>query len=81
MFGYNNIAEIVIPVVETYRALSKGRLEFDNQIIEKTKNIVLLIQDELNKGKDHLPANDEEKQMLVSFFTDMNRLNDRTNDW
>ncbi len=80
MFGYNNIAEIAVPVAEAYRDVCRGRMILDNQIIEKTKNIVLLIQDELNNGDGRLPASDEEKQMLVDFFANINRLNNRAND-
>ena len=79
MFGYQCIAEIAVPVAETYRELCCGKLAMNNQIIENTRHIVKLIQ-ELLKKDEHLPANDEEKQLLVKFFTDINRLNDRTND-
>ncbi len=80
MFGFSHLPEITLPVEMAYRNLSDGNLELSNQIIDKTKDVVSLIQDVLDMDDDHLPRIEEEKQMLIRYFNNINRLNDRTND-
>ena len=80
MFGYNHLTEITLPVEIVYRNLRDGHLLINHHIIDKTKDVVSLIQDALKMKDEHLPSLEEEKQMLIQFFKDINRLNDRTND-
>lgn len=80
MFGYAHLPEITLPVEKVYRDLSNGNLELNNQIIDKTKDVVTLIQEVLDMDDAHLPNLEEEKQMLIRFFDDIKRLNNLTND-
>nr|WP_321407184.1 Hpt domain-containing protein [uncultured Carboxylicivirga sp.] len=80
MFGFNQLTEIAIPVEIVYRGLYDGRISIDNHIIDKTKDVVSLIQDVLNKEEDHLASIEEQKDALILFFKNIDRLNVRTND-
>ncbi|WP_430818934.1 Hpt domain-containing protein [Carboxylicivirga caseinilyticus] len=80
MFGFSKLTEIAIPVEIVYRGLYDGRISIDNHIIDKTKDVVSLIQDVLNKEEDHLASIEEQKDALILFFKNIDRLNVRTND-
>lgn len=80
MFGFNQLPEITQPVEKVYKDLSNGDVDLNNQIIDKTKDVVTLIRDVLEMDDAHLPRIEEEKQMLIRFFDNIKRLNNRTND-
>lgn len=80
MFGFNHLTEIALPVEMVFKGLCDGRIEINNQIIDKTKDVVSLIQEVLNKKDDHLPTLEEEKQMLIHYFMNIDRLNAQAYD-
>ncbi|MBS2096817.1 Hpt domain-containing protein [Carboxylicivirga linearis] len=80
MFGFTQLTEIAMPVESVYRDLYNGKIVLNSTIIDKTKDVVSLIQEVLNKKDECLPSVEEKKKTLIDFFTNIDRLNVRTND-
>jgi len=80
MFGFTQLTEITIPVESVYRDLSNGKIVLNSTIIDKTKDVVSLIQEVLKKKDENPPSMEEKKKTLIDFFTNIDRLNVRTND-
>nr|WP_321450160.1 Hpt domain-containing protein [uncultured Carboxylicivirga sp.] len=80
MFGFNQLTDIAISVETAFRSLHDGDIVLNDLIIDKTKDVVSLIQEVLNKKNDQLLDLDDKKHALIHFFTNIDRLNVRTND-
>ncbi|MCU4175871.1 Hpt domain-containing protein [Carboxylicivirga sp. N1Y90] len=80
MFGFDSLSEVSRSVEQAYRSLDHGKSKINEIIIKKTKDVVALIEEVLNSKEDHLPNSEDERQALIDFFNNINRLNAQTND-
>lgn len=80
MFGFERLVDYSLPVEKVYRRLRESNGHIDGQLIQKTIDVVDHILGELQKEDAHLPQNNEEKQILLDYFNNINRLNEPTND-
>lgn len=80
MFGYNHLTEITHAVEKVFKDLYDSKIELSNLIIDKTKDVVSLIEEVLNTENDQLTSSEKDNQTLIHFFNNIDRLNVRTND-
>ena len=62
MFGFTQLTEIAMPVESVYRDLYNGKIVLNSTIIDKTKDVVSLIQEVLSKKDEDLPSMEEKKK-------------------
>ena len=80
MFGFPHFSEMTIPVAKVYENLYRGKGILNEQLIEKTADVINVLHKALHSQEAHLPVSDDEKAMMVNFFNDICKINEEADD-
>ncbi|MBI9061151.1 MAG: Hpt domain-containing protein [Marinilabiliaceae bacterium] len=79
MFGFKHLSDVALPVEKVFKELYNGEGQASRQLVEKTSDIVNLLQKALMECDAHTPNSNEEKA-LIEYFSNVCPFNAGSDD-
>lgn len=70
MVGFDHLREVAIPVEKAYKELKDGQDHMPLELVEKTTDVIKLLQNALLNSEVHMTSTSEEKA-LIEYFKDI----------
>ena len=79
MFGFKHLSDVALPVEKVFKELYSGKEQMSRQLVEKTSDIINLLQKALMECDAHTPDSNEERA-LIEFFSNVCPFNAGSDD-
>ena len=79
MFGFNHLSDVALPVEKVFKELYNGEGQTSRQLVEKTSDVINLLQKALTECDAHIPNSNEEKA-LIEYFSNICPFNAGSDD-
>jgi len=79
MFGFSHLSDVALPVEKVYKELYNGEGQTNKQLVEKTSDVINLLQKALTECDAHVPNSNEERA-LIEFFNNICPFNAGSDD-